>query len=85
MVPLALPCAQCGDSMKKGKIVVKTPFWISFFSWRFVSDDVFYVGSEGEEVQIVGGSRTELAYRCARCGTVLIVRPGLIGRKAAPG
>ncbi|HEV7406214.1 MAG TPA: hypothetical protein VGO11_24920 [Chthoniobacteraceae bacterium] len=85
MVPLALPCAQCGGSMKKGKIVVKLPLWLQFFSWRIVSDDVYYIGSEDEkEVRIVGGSRTELAYRCAKCGTVLIVEPGLVGRKADP-
>jgi hypothetical protein len=54
-------------------------------SIRFIGDDVYYVESEGgAEVKIVGSSRTELAYRCAACGTVVIVNPGVVGRMAEP-
>src|SRR4051812_29701 len=83
IVPLVLPCAQCGGSMKKGRLAVRPSFWT--FSFRFVGDDVYYVESEsGAEVKIVGSLRTELAYRCPTCATVVIVNPGVVGRKAEP-
>jgi hypothetical protein len=82
IVPLDLPCAQCGGAMKKGTIAVRPPAW--FIGSVLFRDNVFYVGPDGEKVKIVGSSRTELAYRCAKCGTVLITHPGTVGRKARP-
>ncbi len=69
--------------MKKGYIAVRPSLWA--LSCSFFRDDVYYVESEGgAEVKLVGSSRTELAYRCANCGTVAIVNPGVVGRKAEP-